>query len=114
LRFGAVRFLLTGDVEGRGEGALGPVAGEVVKVPHHGSRSSSSPLFVAAASPRVAVVSAGFRNRFGHPSEEVVSRYLAAGARVFRTDRDGAVTVSTDGDRIWVESARDGLDSRIR
>jgi competence protein ComEC len=69
---------------------------------------------VATASPRVAVVSVGFRNHFGHPSGEVLNRYLAAGARVFRTDRDGAVTVSTDGERIWVESSRDGLTTRIR
>jgi len=118
LRLGGVRFLLTGDVETTAEtGALGDgreVASAVVKVPHHGSRSSSSPGFVAAVAPSVAVISAGARNPFGHPHPEVLERYRRAGALVLRTDRDGAITVSTDGRRVWVRSMALGRERRVR
>jgi competence protein ComEC len=66
-------------------------------VPHHGSGSSSSEAFVKALSPQVAVVSVGRSNPFGHPAPAVLDRYRAAGAEVFRTDRDGAVTIETNG-----------------
>jgi competence protein ComEC len=62
-------------------------------VPHHGSRTSSSREFIAAVSPRWAVVPAGYRNRFGHPNGEVLERYRAAGIGIMRTDLDGAVHV---------------------
>jgi competence protein ComEC len=64
---------------------------DVLVVPHHGSRSSSSPALLAATRPRLAVFSVGYRNRFGHPAVEVLSRYRQAGAAILRTDRDGAV-----------------------
>lgn len=108
LRLGQVSFVLAGDIEAAGEAGLGAVPAAVLKVPHHGSRTSSTPAFVASSAPRVAVVSAGFRNRFGHPHPEVLERYLLQGSLVFRTDRDGAVTVSTDGSRVWVDSFRSG------
>jgi competence protein ComEC len=74
----------------------------VVKVPHHGSLTSSSDLFVHALAPRVAVVSVGRSNNFGHPAPAVLARYRAAGAEVFRTDQDGAVAVDTDGHSLSV------------
>ncbi len=114
LRWGSVSLLLPGDVEARAERQLlgsGPL--DVLKVPHHGSRSSSSPAWVESVRPRIAIVSAGSRNHFGHPHREVVTRYQAAGTWLLRTDRDGAVTVSTDGSRVWVKTARDGIE-RIR
>ena len=114
LGFGSVHFLLTGDIEEGAESRIGPGRSEVLKVPHHGSKSSSSPVFIAAVAPRVAIVSAGYRNRFGHPHPTVVDRFRAAGVRLYRTDRDGAVTVSTDGARIWVRTFRDGQEQRIR
>ena len=77
--------------------SIPPAPLRVVKIPHHGSLTSSSPEFVRALSPTVAVVSAGRANHFGHPVPEVLDRYRAAGAEVFRTDRDGAVTIDTDG-----------------
>jgi competence protein ComEC len=64
--------------------------------------TSSTPEFVQAIAPRVAVVSAGRANHFGHPVPEVLERYRAAGAEVFRTDQDGAVTVDTDGHSVSV------------
>jgi competence protein ComEC len=100
--------LLTGDIERAGEKVLlsSDVRSEVVLVPHHGSRTSSTPEFVAAVAPRWAVVAAGYRNRFGHPHADVVGRYERAGARIARTDRDGAVSVSLTAAGIEVVSER--------
>src|SRR4029077_19570138 len=101
---------LTGDIEAAGEEALGGVAAQVLKVPHHRSRSSSTPGFLAAVSPRVALVSVGHANRFGHPHPSVVDRYGRAGVWLLRTDRDGAITVSTDGERIFLRTFRGGQE----
>jgi competence protein ComEC len=89
--------LLTGDLEARGERDLvraDPAAlkADVLLVPHHGSLTSSTPAFIAAVSPSVAVYTPGYRNRYGHPRAAVVERYDAAGIRSFRTDYDGALT----------------------
>jgi competence protein ComEC len=112
--FGGVHFLLTGDVVGDAEEALRAPPSLVVKVPHHGSRSSSQPGFVARAAPRLAVVSAGAHNPFGHPHPEVLDRYRRQGALVLRTDRDGTIEVSTDGARVWARAAGEGEERRIR
>ena len=99
LELGEIRLLLTGDIEKRAEDALAPEAALVLKVPHHGSRSSSAPGFVEAVSPRVAIVSAGSPQRVrASRIPRCSKRYERQGALVLRTDRDGAVTVSTDGD----------------
>jgi competence protein ComEC len=93
---GGTAMLLTGDIERTAERELsrdGAARAEALLVPHHGSRSSSSAPFLAAARPRLAVASAGYRNRFGHPAAQVLERYTGAGAALWRTDRDGAVTV---------------------
>jgi len=89
--------LLTGDLEARGEQELvrrDPAAlrADVLLVPHHGSRTSSTPAFIAAVDPSVAVYTPGYRNRFGHPRPEVVARYADAGIRAYRTDHDGALS----------------------
>jgi competence protein ComEC len=119
LRFGDVRFLLTGDIESAGEAELlrsgrAALAAAVLKAPHHGSRSSSSVEFVAAVGPIVAVVSAGDRNPFGHPHPDVVRRYREAGALVLRTDRDGTTFVSTDGQRLWIRNPGQETARRVR
>ncbi|HLP99009.1 MAG TPA: DNA internalization-related competence protein ComEC/Rec2 [Sideroxyarcus sp.] len=75
-------------------------------VPHHGSKSSSSPAFVEAVHPRYAVFTAGYRNRFGHPKEEVVERYRAAGSEVLRSDEDGAISIVMDAQAFGVERYR--------
>ena len=90
--------LFTGDLEQEGESLLvareaPALAADVVKVPHHGSRTSSSPGLIAAVHPRLAVISCGVANRFGFPHAGVADRWRAAGARVLRTDRAGSVTV---------------------
>jgi competence protein ComEC len=99
-------FLLTGDLEAEAErmlvdsGRIQP--SDVLKVAHHGSRTSSSPPFIAAVRPSLAVISSGAGNRYGHPSPLVVSRLGEAGARVLRTDVHGGVIVSTDGQSLEV------------
>jgi competence protein ComEC len=92
---GGASILLTGDIERAAESVLidKTPKSDIILVPHHGSRSSSSEEFIAAVAPRWAVVPAGYRNRFGHPAREVLERYAKAGVRVLRTDLDGAVHV---------------------
>jgi competence protein ComEC len=107
VRYRDVEFLLTGDVGEEVEQRLAiddrsPI--RVLKAAHHGSRSSSSVEFLRRYAPHLALVSAGRGNPFGHPSGEVIDRLMAAGARVFRTDLDGAVTVETDGREVRVRS----------
>ena len=87
--------LLTGDIEAAAEGSLldreaARLGADVLVVPHHGSRSSSTPAFVAAVAPEVAVFTPGYRNRFGHPRPEIVARY--ARSQTWRTDLHGALT----------------------
>jgi competence protein ComEC len=94
---GGAAMLLTGDIERPVEETLRRakpfLRSDVLIVPHHGSKTSSSAQFIAAVAPRWAVVPAGYRNRFGHPAREVLERYREAGVRVLRTDLDGAVSI---------------------
>jgi competence protein ComEC len=113
VRYGQVTVLLAGDVEARGEAVLPPTRALALKAPHHGSKSSSSQRFLEGVGPRVALVSAGFRNRFGHPHPDVLARYREARALVLRTDRDGCVTLATDGVRTWLRSERLGVVSEV-
>ena len=113
VRYGQVTVLLAGDVEARGEALLPPMRALALKAPHHGSKSSSSQRFLEGVGPRVALVSAGFRNRFGHPHPDVLARYREARALVLRTDRDGCVTLATDGVRTWLHSERLGVVSEV-
>jgi competence protein ComEC len=103
-----VRFLLPGDIQNKVEDELvkehAPLAADFLKVPHHGSKTSSTEVFLAAVAPRVAVISVGEANPFGHPAQYVIERYVHSGARLFRTDRDGAVTALTDGRNIVVQA----------
>ncbi len=103
-----VSFVLTGDigraVEPQLASQFAPAPLRVVKVPHHGSPGSSSVPLVEALRPRVAVFSVGRGNRYGHPSRAVQARYRDAGAAIFRTDLDGAITVRTDGHSLRVET----------
>ena len=109
LRHGRVSILLPGDIGADVEAQLGPLLPRsplrVLKAPHHGSRTSSSAAFVAAAAPAVAVVSAGRENRFGHPDPAVLQRYAAAGTAVLETARSGAIDVCSNGNRIRLQTA---------
>jgi competence protein ComEC len=112
VRYGAASILLTGDIgvvaEAEVAAHLAPAGIRVLKVPHHGSAGSSSAILLDAARPAAALVSAGRRNRFGHPAVAVLERLGARGVPVFRTDRLGALAVTTDGLRVVIE-AWDGL-----
>jgi competence protein ComEC len=101
------RFLLTGDVEEEVDPDLLVRVGHVdlLKVAHHGSRTASTDAFLDAVVPTVAVASAGAGNPYGHPSPATLARVEARGARVFRTDRDGSVTVTFDPTGITVRSS---------
>jgi competence protein ComEC len=104
----ATHFLLTGDIEQRAEDGLladhAPLASEFLKVPHHGSKTSSTAPFLAAVSPRVAVASVGTSNPFGHPARAVVERYKQDGILLLRTDRDGAITALADGNSLSISA----------
>lgn len=108
VRYGERCLLFTGDIESGVEERLVKSADlrcDVVKVAHHGSRTSSSPDFVSAARPSLAVISVGRRSPFGHPHAEVVARWRASGARVLITGEVGMVTVLTDGRALDVKTA---------
>ncbi len=95
--------LLTADIESKSERELlasvpDKLRAQVLLVPHHGSRTSSSPDFVAQVNPDIALVAAGYRNRFGHPKDDVLDRYRALGSRIYRTDHDGALLLSVERD----------------
>ena len=100
---GGERMLVTGDIgavsearlvaSARGHGA-DALQADVLVVPHHGSRSSSSTAFIDAVAPRLALMPVGYRNRFGHPRPEIVERYLERHAQVIRTDQSGAVRLT--------------------
>jgi competence protein ComEC len=103
---GRIHFLLTGDIEEHAEEKLveenAPLAADFLKVPHHGSKTSSTAAFLAAVAPRTAAVSVGQANPFNHPAEAVLDRYKNDGINLLRTDRDGAITAVTDGQTISV------------
>jgi len=103
---GEVSFLLTGDIEEAGEAVLEASAVTVLKAPHHGSRTSSTPDFVRRVHPRFVIFCVGESNRFHFPSTEVVDRYVQAGARCLRTDVNGAVRFLSDGHDVQVETFR--------
>lgn len=106
--YGEVELLLTGDVghEFEDQADLGPMPPlRILKVAHHGSATSSAAAFLSAFRPELALVSAGQANPFGHPAPRVLARLAAAEAEVFRTDRDGAIAVETDGRVVRVRAA---------
>jgi competence protein ComEC len=109
LTYGTHRFLWPGDLEGRTEADLvrsqppGALAATVLFAPHHGSRTSSSPVWVAAVAPEEVVFSVGWQNPYHFPHPVVVDRYRKEGARLWRTDRCGAVTFVSDGRHLSVQ-----------
>jgi competence protein ComEC len=118
LRFGERVFLLTGDIESKAEAMLARAPLElrcdVVKVAHHGSKTSSSEDFVKAARPSLALISVGLYSSYGHPHREVVERWRANGAEVLTTGERGAVSISTDGRDLRVETFINGGQNRLR
>jgi len=104
---GEIEFMFMGDAETPVESAIqGDITAEVLKVGHHGSNSSSSANFLSQVNPRVAVISVGDGNSYGHPTTEALSRLQAAGAAVYRTDLNGHIVVATDGRSYSVNMSR--------
>ena len=110
--YGDRSFIITGDLFREGEAWLldsgQRLASDVLRVGHHGSRTSSSRVFLKAVSPGVAVISVGQDNRFGHPHPEVVERLKAVVdvSRLFTTAESGSLTIETDGAKLWVSTER--------
>jgi len=108
---GATRFLLAGDIEQKAEKEIiadgDALSADVLKVPHHGSKTSSTDEFLAAVAPRFAVISVGEGNTFGQPHAAVLDRYQKDGVSVLRTDLDGAVTTISNAKSLRVTTYRD-------
>ncbi len=101
IAYRGAQFVLTGDIGSSTEQTIlasgTPVAADVLKVAHHGSRYSSNSSFLQAVAPQLAVISVGADNPYGHPAQETLDRLTGVGARLLRTDRNGTVIVTTDG-----------------
>ncbi len=110
LSYGETDFLFTGDAEEGSESLMVPAGlpldAEILKVGHHGSDTSSSAKFLAVVQPDIAVISCGEGNSYGHPHEEALTRLTNIGAAIYRTDEQGTVTVTTDGEEIQVSTER--------
>ncbi|MCD6520079.1 MAG: DNA internalization-related competence protein ComEC/Rec2 [Anaerolineae bacterium] len=106
VHMGRCRILLTADIDQAAEAALlgqgVPLEATVLKVAHHGAETSSSWPFLQAVDPRVAIISVGEDNPFGHPAEKVLQRLKALGCRILRTDEQGTIELITDGRRYWL------------
>jgi beta-lactamase superfamily II metal-dependent hydrolase len=111
LVYGQDSFLLTGDAPTSVEQHLITLDGnklesDVLKVGHHGSRSSTGAEFLKAVKPQVAAISVGAKNRYGHPTQEVLDRLAAAKAETYRTDQQGRITFSTKGTSLNVKTLK--------
>lgn len=108
IQFGERSILLTGDIEQATERALlasqKQLHVDVIKVPHHGSKTSSTQNFVNATRPQLAIISVGRNSRFGHPHKEVVERWQSNGATVLTTGNSGTITITTDGNDLTVKT----------
>lgn len=116
LEYGKNRFLFTGDAEEASEMEMLSngieLSADVYKVAHHGSRSASTQEFLNAVHPKYAVISCGEGNSYGHPHAEVLNRLRSMGVEVFRTDEQGSIIASSDGENItWNCSATDSWQS---
>jgi len=108
ITYGSTSFLFTGDAESHSEGHITAdvstdVSADVLKVSHHGSRTSTTDAFLRRVAPTYAVISVGSGNTYGHPTDEVLARLDSAGVSVFRTDLQGTIVFTSDGENISKE-----------
>ena len=117
LEYGKASFLFTSDVDKREEIQLtqssSAISSTVVKIPRHGSATASSQEFIAAVKPKLAILSAGARSRAEAKRDEIVERYLAAGAEVLKTYEDGAIILETDGKTIRYNGFKSGKMGKL-
>ena len=110
VKYGKTALLLTGDAGRKAELAMLSnsklIWAQVLKVGHHGSSDAATREFLMAVRPEVAIISVGWKNPFGHPNDDTISRLEDAGVKVYRTDKDGGVTVTTDGRGISISTSR--------
>lgn len=108
LNYGEFDMLMTGDVEGEGEDVLQKMDFsnqiDVLKVAHHGSKNSTGEEVLKNINPKIALISAGIGNRYGHPHKETLQRLKANGVEVYNTQEYGAVKVETDGKKIRIKT----------
>jgi len=104
-----VAILLPGDLEIEGEesilGSNLSLKSQILKAGHHGSKTASSKAFLRAIEPEIAIISCGRKNRFRHPHQEALERIRNEGAKIFRTDLDGAIVIKTNGKKYKIETA---------
>ena len=107
VQYGKVAFLLTGDAQAKSEQEMlasgADLQADVLKVGHHGSSSSTTPAFLKKVAPRYAAISVGAGNDYGHPHQVTLNKLAQAGIQIFRTDQDGTVVFTTDGNQIRVD-----------
>ncbi len=96
-------FLFMGDSEAYVEKTLTDVSADVIKVGHHGSNTSSSTSFIKKVNPEIAVISVGENNKYDHPDKDVIKAYEKLGTKIYRTDLNGNIVISTDGENLDVE-----------
>ena len=112
LEYGNVSFLLNGDIEAFAESYLmrqgAPLSSNVMTAPHHGSRSSSTPKFIAAVDPQLVLISAGLDNQYGHPHPETLATLAkhVSTERILVTSESGAIQIETDGTRLWLTTEK--------
>lgn len=109
ISFGQTAFLLTGDIGADAEAEILKsgldITSQVLKSPHHGSLSSSSEAFLQRVHPRIIIISVGEGNRYGFPHPVVLQRYEQVGAKIYRTDLNGAIEVVSNGEQVFIRSA---------
>ena len=116
LQYGQTRFILTGDAENEAEAAMlaahADLACDVLKAGHHGSHNATGEDWLGRLQPRLAVISCGRRNRFGHPAPATLARLDAHHVQTFRTDRQGAITFVSDGRTVTAQTFLNAAETR--
>ena len=104
LVYGKICFVLTGDLERAGEFKLlnDDISCEILKIGHHGSKTSTSDAFLAKIAPKFAVIQSGHDNKYGHPHDIVLAKLRAAGIAALRNDERGLIKIRSDGEQIWI------------
>ncbi|MEW6620772.1 MAG: DNA internalization-related competence protein ComEC/Rec2 [bacterium] len=106
--FNKISFLFAGDIEKEAQKKLLPfkemLSAMVLKIPHHGSRNAYYSEFITEVNPEIGIIQVGRDNRFNFPHKEVIAGYEKIGTKIYQTDIHGAVTVKTDGEKIWVKT----------